>query len=334
MAKTVNSAFKEFMKNTVNLDPNDTAAARDDRNKLRDRIHALEEKVYRFPRLATDDDIDFGSFARRTKKRPLDDVDMLFCLHADGCTFTDVGITGIDIDVNNSSSNLNDYKNAEGKLSSIKVLNKFKSSAAELYQYRSADLNRRQESVVLKLNGKDWRFDIVPCFITTEVNSSNFYLIPDGNGKWKKTDPRIDQKRITENNKHHEGNLLSIVRLAKYWNSRATMPSIGSYLLENMVINCFANSSPITNFMDLNIVRVLDYMQVAIFNDVYDPKGFYGNLNELSDEDKRKVSERAILDLARARHARELEDHSPSGSHKECINKWREVFGPEFPIYA
>lgn len=334
MAKTINSAFKEFMKNTVNLDPNDTAAARGDRNNLRERVHALEKKVERFPLLAPNNDLDFGSFARRTKKRPLDDVDMLFCLHADGCTFSDVGTTGIDIDVNSPSSRLNDYKNVSGKLSSIKILNKFKSSASGLYQYRSAELNRRQEAVVLRLNNKDWSFDIVPCFITTEVNGSNFYLIPDGNGKWKKTDPRVDQNRITNNNTYHDGHLLSMVRLVKYWNSRSTMPSIGSYLLENMVINCFSMCSPLSKYMDIHFSEILEYISANIFSPVYDPKRFYGNLNDLSLDDQFKISERARLDLGKAQLARKLEGNSPSGTGKECINKWREIFGVEFPLYG
>ena len=333
MATTINSAFKEFMKEKVNLDPNDTTEARNDRNNLRVRIHALESKVDKFPLLATDSDIDFGSFARRTKRRPLDDVDMFFCLHADGCSYNDVGSTGLDIDVNNSQSNLNYYKNEYGKLSSIKLLNKFKTSAEEIYHYRKAELNRNQEAVVLNLNNKAWSFDIVPCFITTEVNGSNFYLIPDGKGKWKKTDPRVDQKRVSDCNQYHNKNLLSIIRLSKYWNSRATMPSIGSYLLENMVINCFANYSPITHYMDLNIITVLEYMQNSISNDVNDPKGFYGNLNDLSFDDRLKISERARLDLDKARRARELEINSPSGTDKECIIKWGEIFGSEFPVY-
>lgn len=334
MGKSVNSAFKEFMKYEVNLNLElHTKPARKDRDNLRDRIRALEDSVVGFPLLSSDHDIDFGSFARRTKKRPLDDVDMFFCLHADSCTYDSYGGTGAIIYINNSSSRLNAFSNDDGTLNSIRVLNKLKRSVENVYQYRGADLNRRQEAVILKLNNKEWSFDIVPCFVTTVVDGSNFYLIPDGSGNWKKTDPRVDQKRVTSANQRNNGHLLSLIRLVKYWNNRATMPSMSSYLLENMIINCFESSGVLTRYMDIHFSDALWYVRDNIFSYVADPKGFYGNLNDLSDEDKVKIYVRAEIDALKADEARRLEAHSPSGTHKECIKKWAEVFGPAFPSY-
>ncbi|MDO0944833.1 SMODS domain-containing nucleotidyltransferase [Chromohalobacter israelensis] len=334
MGKSVNSAFKEFMKNEVNLDLElHTKPARKDRDNLRDRIRALQNSVDGFPILASDYDVDFGSFARRTKKRPLDDVDMFFCLHGDGCTYDSYGGAGAIIHVHNESSRLNAFSNDDGTLNSIRVLNKFKKSVESVYQYRGSELNRRRETVILNLNNKEWSFDVVPCFITTVVDGSNFYLIPDGYGNWKKTDPRVDQERVTAANQRNDGNLLSLIRLVKYWNKRPTMPSMGSYLLENMVINCFGGYGVLNRYMDVHFSDALWYVRNNIFSYVADPKGFYGDLNDLSDEDKAKIYIRAEADAMKAHEARLLEDNSPSGTHKECINKWKEVFGPAFPSY-
>ena len=50
------------------------------------------------------------------------------------------------------------------------------------------------------------------------------YLIPDGNGNWKKTDPRIDAANVTNLNQQHNGNILKVIRLAKYWQKDLRCP--------------------------------------------------------------------------------------------------------------
>lgn len=337
MATNVNVAFREFMTASVNLDPEHVKAARQDRDNLRVRVQNLQQTVDKFPVLYTEADIDFGSFARRTKKRPLDDIDMFFAISAEGsATYNDTGNDGLVITVNDSSSILYWYTGDDNRtLSSIKILNKFKKSLEGLYQYRRSEVNRRQEAVTLQLTTRDWNFDLVPCFQTTEVYGKNFYLIPDGRGSWKKADPRIDKERILSINKKHDGNVLQVIRIMKYWNGRSTMPSMGSYLLENIVLNYYSETySQASHYIDVELVKVLQYLMSAIFRVVPDPKGFLYDLNDLSDEDRMKIYVRAYLDEIKAREAQSLEVNSQSGTHRECINKWREIFGPEFPAYG
>ena len=77
MAKTVNSAFNVFMKDTVNLDPNNVSKARKSRDWLIEQIDGFPDKHDDFPPLYDDKHFEFGSFSRSTKKRPLDDIDYL-----------------------------------------------------------------------------------------------------------------------------------------------------------------------------------------------------------------------------------------------------------------
>ena len=72
MAKTINEAFSEFMQNSVDLDPKDVVTARYSRDNLLENIGELDCRG--FFRLYPDVNIQFGSFARKTKKRPLDHV--------------------------------------------------------------------------------------------------------------------------------------------------------------------------------------------------------------------------------------------------------------------
>lgn len=72
MAKTINEAFSEFMQNSVDLDPKDVVTAGYSRDNLLENFGELDCRG--FFRLYPDVNIQFGSFARKTKKRPLDHV--------------------------------------------------------------------------------------------------------------------------------------------------------------------------------------------------------------------------------------------------------------------
>lgn len=332
MPTNINAAFNKFLNETVNLDAEDSRAARTDRDNLRSRIQRLQAEVRYFPTLHTDADINFGSFARKTKKRPLDDVDMFFCLNGSGANYVEELGGVVKIYVTDTGSSLYQFTNDDNEtLNSIKVLNKFKVSVEALYAYRSSEVNRRQEVVVLTLNNKDWSFDIAPCFITAILNERNFYLIPDGAGNWKKADPRVDQSRVTRINQKHNGKILNIIRVVKYWNARATMPTIPSYLLENIILNYYDNSISCSDYIDLELPNVFQAIRNAIFSIVPDPKGFQSDLNNIDFYERCKIFERAGLDKDRAVEARRLEVDCPT--HRECINRWREIFGDVFPEY-
>lgn len=332
MAQTVNAAFDQFLADKVNLDPDRTETARGSRDWLYGQI-ALFQTDSTFPVLWSEYNINYGSFARKTKVRPLDDIDMMIGLHAQGASYLDIG--GVcTVTVNDPSSRLqafcNDYTNT---LNSIKVINKFISKCGDVPQYAKADLKRNGSAAVLKLQSYEWTFDIVPCFMTSpEWNRRNYYLIPDGSGNWKKTDPRIDRARVQNINSNHDGHVLNVVRIIKYWNHRPTMPSMSSYLLETIILDYYeTKATKASQFVDLEIAPVLEYISTHIYSSVNDPKGIQGDINSLSWDDRTKISVRASTDQQRALEARQLETNK---DHKGSINKWREIFGSEFPTYG
>ncbi len=77
MPTTVNTAFDAFLRDYVNLNPDETQKARGSRDWLLSQIDIFPNKNNSFPKLYSEKDIFFGSFARRTKKRILDDIDIL-----------------------------------------------------------------------------------------------------------------------------------------------------------------------------------------------------------------------------------------------------------------
>ena len=332
MAKTVISAFDEFIKDKVNLDASATGDARVSRDWLVERVHEFPSNESSFPKLYEDKDIYFGSFARKTKKRELDDIDIIVCLSADGSTYLEYS-DRIEITVPDTATNLKSLcTDGTQTLNSRKVINKFLSMLEKIPQYKKSEKRRDHESAVLNLNSYIWSFDIVPSFFTAEdLVGKSYYLIPDGNGNWKKTDPRMDRDRVSTVNQKHDGNVLNVIRIMKYWNKRPTMPSMQSYLTENMILDYYDSISTVTSkFVDMEIPNVLSYINRNIHSVVNDPKGIQGDINKMTFEERNKIQDRSYSDYYKAIDARKFEDDK---ENKKSINKWEEIFGNEFPDY-
>jgi len=332
LASTVDIAFREFLEHKVRLDSIVSTKARGSRDWLIGQLHALADGTTNLPDPYEDMTYPFGSFARRTKIRELDDIDLIMALKAQGATYSGLGST-YTISVPETAKNLRPLCNdGSDILNSRKVINRIVKELNRIPQYSRADVKRNGAAAVLDLSSYTWVFDIVPAFFTTqEADGRNYYLIPDGNGSWMKTDPRIDQSNVTSANQDNGGHLLDLIRLVKYWNRRQTMPSVGSYLLECFVIK-FVKQRVIalTEYPDLNFTDFLEFFRSAIYGQVDDPKGIDGNINSIDLIDQIKIGSVAIRDHERAIHARTLES---ALDHKGAISKWQEIFGDDFPSY-
>lgn len=332
MVKTVIQAFNKFLKETVNLEKDITSSARSSRDWLMDKISEFPVKQIGFPKLYNDIDIHFGSFSRKTQIRELDDIDIMIGLSGEGSTYIEY-TDRVEISVSSEATNLLKFCHDEtSTLNSRKLINKFVSALQDVPSYANAELKRNQEAAVLKLLSYTWNFDIVPCFMTSENNiGKSFYLIPDGNGYWKKTDPRIDRKRVSTINQSHDGNILNVIRIMKYWNTKASMPTIPSYVLETMILDYYALVyRKASDYVDIEVPNILNYLYENIMNDVNDPKGIQGNINTLSYDEKEKIKIKANVDFIKAKDARQLEVDEDM---KASIKLWGEIFGILFPKY-
>lgn len=334
MTKSINTAFSNFMKEFVNLDSDRTSKARSSRNWLIEQINLIECKKDDFPKLYKDRNIFFGSFARNTKIRELDDIDLMICLSANGTTYNEHSIytNNIELNVPDSYDTLRGLcHDNSNRLNSTKVINRFKKYIDSIPQYSNAELHKNMEALTLKLSSYEWNFDIVPCFFTTEDSQGKtFYIIPDGKGYWKKTDPRIDRNNITTLNQSLDGNLLNVIRLVKYWNREKSIGIDSSYLLETMIINFYSqpNSSCIT-FVDIEFIKVVNYLRSAILYDVQDLKGIQGNLNNYTFTERFNISLSIENYYNLSVKAMEYE----STDIEECFKKWKEILGGNFLNY-
>lgn len=163
-----------------------------------------------------------------------------------------------------------------------------------------------------------------------DENGKQFYLIPDGDGNWQRADPRIDRTRVERLTSVRGSQILRVIRLVKFWNRRATMPSLPSYLLENMILDYYENNE-CTIWPDLEFRDIVYFIQHAIHAKVFDPKGIQGDLNNVGFFDRLSIGIRCAQDHAKAIDARRFETDNDM---KKSIAKWTEIFGPEFPSYG
>lgn len=329
MATTVNTAFAEFLRNEVNLDSIKTKTARTSRDNLLTNIYSFSGDIDFFS-INKSVSLNFGSFARHTKLRPLDDIDLMVCISGSDdrkYSYAGSGTYYMGANQNDKKNGLNTFNS--DYLNSTKVINRFISKLSDLNDYSKAEMHKNQEAATLKLKSYSWNFDIVPCFYC----DGDFYLIPDGKGNWKKTDPRIDNKRVSDINQVHDGHVLELVRLVKYWNRRRITTTVGSYLLECMILNRYENKAKADNWwIDAEFRDTMYYLSSVIYGAVNDPKGIQGDLNTFSFEDRVKISSAMQTAYEKSRDAFNLEVNNKD--QKASINKWREVFGTSFPAYT
>ena len=331
MATTVNNAFDEFMRDIVNLDSDIVSKARESRDNLLENIAEFDDEDGFFD-LYEGYNVHFGSFARKTKCRELDDIDLMIGIAANGATYNSSDPWD-DVHITASTTNQaqKDCTREDGTLNSTQVINKFKSKLKHVREYSRSDIHKSGEAVVLNLTSKDWSFDIVPCFYTvTESDGRSYYLIPNGKGNWKKTDPTKDKAYVTNTNKDKEGRVLELIRLCKKWNNVKKSTTIPSYLLETMIINYCDSQNTLSQFIDYRFRDALKYIADNIMNSVSDMKDIQGDINTLSDSDRSKLKEKANNDYQKACEASNAE----TKDQEKAIKLWGEILGGDFPTYG
>lgn len=330
MAYSVNSAFRNFMRDFVNISAEESTSGKRSRDWLVDsQISYFPGRYDDFPLLHQNPKMWFGSFSRKTKTGKLDDIDMMIIMHAQGSTYEEHG-GAIWLTPGNDSRFNNFLDDSKVWINSRRVVNRFVSALRDVHQYSGAESKRQGEAATLKLKSYTWNFDIVPAFTTEpDADGYNFYLIPDGNGHWKKTDPRIDKDRTTRINQKHDGKVLNIIRLVKYWKEKRGVPAIGSYLLETIMLNRYDTlyEDGMYEYVYQEFPHALRELASAILGVVYDQKNFQGDINNLDYGDCLLINELANIDAAKAEDAAALEFDSPEKAGKI----WKEILGDNFP---
>lgn len=338
MPRTIYAALSEFRATQVDLQPAQVERARSSRDFLRQRLPQVAnaaQSVVRF----TGESIPYGSFARKTKIAPLDDVDLMFTIDLGSVFISNNWLKqgGATATASPSGHNFGGtfhrppdrrLVRPDGTINSTIVLNEIKTHLNAIPQYGSAEVRRNGVAVVLNLTSYPWSFDIVPALELRNAltSSPRTFVIPDGLGGWQYTDPRLDAARTTQQNQQAGGNLLSTIRLVKFWN-RLNGSRLQSYHLEAMLAQpsgMYWPSDPLEVLQNR-----LSYLASAIMWQCPDPKGIGGNLDGYLDANVRQTIRRLALEAAS--HVSNARQAASYGNHRLASQHMRQVFGTTFP---
>jgi len=344
MAWTVWSAFDDFRKNVVDINPQVTKKARSSRDYLFNQIKIQANINSEFPKLLSSDSfMTFGSFARKTKIQPLNDIDFLVILDGSNTIvennyqpysyklkFVKPAIYFMS---SVPSLTLEQFADQNGYINSTRILNKIKIYLSNLNIYAKADIKKTMQAVTLDLKSYDWVYDIVPALkVNRSYTTKDFFLIPDGNANWIATDPRIDSYNITQVNLKHDRKFLPTMRLLKYWNSRTYKPVLKSYYFETLVIKVFNNYQyKITDFPHA-IKAFFDYCYDYFIIPCPDPKNLGPNLDANIDNSIKQKVLNAMKDASH--YAGDALIYESQSNPKLAISYWKKVFGSNFPDYG
>lgn len=320
----VADAFANFRRDHVDLEPTQVERAKSSQQFLIDRI--LDSTMFPAP---TGYWLPSGSFARGTKLRPLDDLDLLLLFDGWGTELRSWPFGGYQLHVHplNPLSTLAQ----NGFLNSTRLLFALRDHVQALPHYRRSDVRKDMHVVNVDLSSTPWAFDIAPAIPIRLESGDLVFAIPNGRAQWSLTDPRLDAARIDRCNAAHGGLLRPTIRLIKYWNRRTHKPVLGSYHLETLVLNLFDGAPPSLSVPDY-LARFFANIEPHLMAACPDPKRLGPALDRdvnLATKARYRFAVRKTSQAVQRALALDRRGHSMAAK-----TTWRAVFGNEFPIYT
>jgi hypothetical protein len=321
------TALARFQRDRVDLDPQQVKTARASRDFLVEQINALR-LTKGFPPY-TGGHLPFGSFSRRTKIQPLDDVDTLFFINGGKTTENrrDDGVT-VWLRIEDATAPLAAYRDDYAFVNSTRVLNATRDGLGGIKLYKKADVKKNMEAVTLALSSYPWVFDIVPAVSVNDGQGGTaHYLIPDGRGEWKRADLRGDAKRTEALNAARGNAFTPLCRLLKYWNNRTHKPQLPAYYFETLVGQVFATAA--IHSTSGAVHTFFKQASALVAQSCPDPNCFGPNLDAGIDwATKQKVI--SAMNEAESNALTASVYPLLAGHDNVALSLWRKVFGPEF----
>jgi len=237
-----------------------------------------------------------GSYGRYTGIKGISDLDMLYIMPV---------------------SKWGDYNKANGQ---TKLLQDTKAAISKTYA--SSDI--KVDRCVVTVNFANSHIDVQPVF---EIEGQD-YKYPDtyGDGSWKITKPRKEMDAMVEFEANKNRNLRRLCKMARSWKNKQGV-CMGGLLIDTLAYNFLKD----TTHYDEKSFAYYDEMSRDFFKYLYDqPKdqteyGALGSKQRVRVKKSFKRKAKKAFDLA--------EEAINSASNKTKHNKWRDIFGNDFPKY-
>ncbi|RNA64008.1 nucleotidyltransferase [Chryseobacterium nematophagum] len=261
------------------------------------RITKALNKYFRTTESTIANSLQVGSYGRYSGIKGISDLDMLYII---------------------PSSKWDNYNKKGGQFDLLQDTKK-----AIENTYAASDIKVDRCVVTVKFSDGT-HIDVQPVF---EIEDQD-YRYPDtyGDGSWKTTKPRKEMDAMVEAEPNKNKNLRRLCKMARSWKNKHGV-FMGGLLIDTLAYN-FLNS---TNYFDSKSYYYFDEMSRDFFKYLYDqPKdqkeyGALGSKQRVRVKKSFRRKSKKAYDLA----CDAIEATSEQTKH----NKWRDIYGNDFPKY-
>jgi len=260
------------------------------------RITKVLNEKFRDTGSTTANSLQVGSYGRYSGIKGISDLDMIYIIPV---------------------SKWSDYDKDNGQK---KLLQDTKDAIANTYSNSQIKIDR----CVVTVSFEDSHIDVQPVF---EVDDQD-YKYPDtyGDGTWKITKPRKEMNAMVEFEDNKNKNLRHLCRMARSWKNKHGV-YMGGLLIDTLAYNFLKSIEDYDNESYASYEKMCRDFFKYLFDQPRD-QAEYGALGSKQRVKVKKPFKR------KAKRAYELSTEAiNASSDKKKHNKWRDVFGTDFPKY-
>jgi hypothetical protein len=314
----IEAAFSRFCSGHVDLGEATTAWGRQQAKGIIQTIEVKAAEAAGCPNLVVDRSFIAGSLGRRTQEQPLDDVDSYLVLNAPGVGAVSNGAQlALVATTSTMPTPLVDDLSLRGGgyISAELVLQRIAGHLQSWFPDSGAGISKSRKTCFVKQG--EVNFDLAPVVHFTAAGAGiDQYWMPFGAGShgWKPTNPRQDQKLLSESNQDHDGELLKIIRFMKWWNRNKNRDLLKGIHLEVLVQNALAGTR--INCWAATLELTFERLAAAIDGPCPDPTGLGDQLDKrLSQEHRQETKvQLQIASLFATKAAREARKGNIDGA--------------------
>jgi hypothetical protein len=322
----VEGAFQRFSERSVDLGEPVTRFGREVADELIGTIETLGELANRFPVLIPGAGFIAGSLGRRTQEQPLDDVDIYLAMSAPGVRPSNNGVL-LPFRAHSSSTTsplvADPTLQVGNYISADAVLNRVAAYLAHWYPGDETGKGTRQKTCYVRRGGVNVDLTPVVWYSAEDVGIDQYWM-PAGGGQvhWKPTNPKEDQRLLTAANQAHDGELLKVVRMMKWWNARRNYDRLKGIHLETIIVRQLVGKR--LDGWANTLHYLFDTLRTSVMGPCPDPTGLGAPLDSTLQNPDRAISW-TVLDTAYAQACAAMQA-AERGDNGMCLRWWRAVF--------
>lgn len=294
---SVQDAFKKF-KSNLEL----TQGEQDDASRRQQEIREVMGEAF-----ALETDFLTGSYARWTKTKPLQDVDIFCVLKDEERHYRDEPSYVVLADVEEA------------------LVKKYGRDKVDPPVAFSVTVDFGVTAIDGTTGNRVMSFDVVPAFA-----KKDYYEVPnplDSSG-WTETNPRIHADMAVAAHEAYSKEWKGLVRMMKAWNRQSGKPITPSFLIEVMALQVLYGD--FQGDFRYEMKSFFASLADRIHERWPDPAGLGPDVSDgMNESQKRNAKELLLSAQTGAAAAIQFEVR---GKNSEALRAWRDLFGPLFPL--